>query len=300
MSMDLALPMIAMLGLSVLAYRAGLWIGSIKRFPRRPALAISLVTTSVFGIFLTGRLFWAVILPIATVIVIGNLIPILLSWTAGLASSTPALSGWTRVLTVKLLAVLTVGFLAGPLVRHQLAPADIASDSTWIKGVCLQSHESTCAPSAAATLLRTRRIESSERELVELCLTSEMGTEPLGLFRGLAVACQEQPVKPRVASSDPGRWVDQGQVPNVALIRFGPEASTQPSFPFQSLGRFLGPKEEGHAVTVLGQTDANQWIIADPAFGRTVWSNETFLSRFTGDAVYLAPRDKRIDTGARD
>jgi hypothetical protein len=50
----------------------------------------------------------------------------------------------------------------------------------------------------------------------------------------------------------------------------------------------LGPRSEGHAIVVIGQDAEGNWEIADPAFGKTTWSREEFLGRFTGDAIYLA------------
>ncbi len=54
-----------------------------------------------------------------------------------------------------------------------------------------------------------------------------------------------------------------------------------------SLRNLLGPQGEGHAVVVLGRDPEGSWIIADPAFGKTSWTDQVFRDRFTGDAIYL-------------
>jgi hypothetical protein len=85
----------------------------------------------------------------------------------------------------------------------------------------------------------------------------------------------------RVASSDPSRWIGNGQLPNVALIRFN-EAGRG-----EAIGRLLGRGGEGHAIVVIGYRDG-QWILGDPAVGRISWSDADFRRRFTGDALYVA------------
>jgi hypothetical protein len=55
----------------------------------------------------------------------------------------------------------------------------------------------------------------------------------------------------------------------------------------------LGPRSEGHAIVVLGRDVHGNWLIADPAFGTTSWTDDQFQSRFTGDAIYLADGAKR-------
>jgi hypothetical protein len=40
-------------------------------------------------------------------------------------------------------------------------------------------------------------------------------------------------------------------------------------------------------VVVLQRDAEGTWIIADPAFGKTSWSDQVFRDRFTGDAIYL-------------
>jgi hypothetical protein len=293
MAWDLALGTAAITGLSFLSFVVGRWVGLKPATPKFAALAASLFTALAFAYLMSGKLFWARALPSASVIYWSNLMPALLSLTAGLASTSDLFSRWNRPATVASLVLLTAGYVMMPTLLPIIAPATTDPTSVWKHNLCLQSHGSTCAPAAAATLLRSASIDADETSMVRACLTSRYGTVPLGLFRGLAIASKNSPSKPRIASTNPDRWPELGQLPNVALITFevpsienadDDSSGLRPA----SLSRIFGPSEEGHAIVVLGKTDSGRWIIADPAFGRTVWTDECLKSRFSGDAIYLA------------
>ncbi len=186
--------------------------------------------------------------------------------------------------------MLVVGYLLDPVARVFVAPLPRTTNGEsqfdqWRNNICLQSHPATCAPAAAATLLRFARIPSSERTLANACITSQLGTMPLGLYRGLAIASAHRSVRPAVVSSNPDRWEADQQLPNIALVRFDHSPRIGP------LRRLLGPSGDGHAVVVLGRTRDGDWRIADPAFGRTIWSDQLFRERFTGDGIFLMQRD---------
>lgn len=211
--------------------------------------------------------------------------PLILALTAGIASTMSALRGWHRPATVIGLLSLMAAYTLTPILRPQFSPAVTAFASTWQDGVCLQSHPATCAPAAAATLLELAGVRSSENAMVAPCLTSNRGTEPLGLFRGLAIATVGEKVRPVIASSDPDTWVHGKQLPNIALVEFETAESDGAE------GHFFGPQSDGHAVVIRGRDPHGNWIVLDPAFGRTLWTPSTFASLFTGDAIFLAPTE---------
>src|SRR5439155_26252660 len=55
----------------------------------------------------------------------------------------------------------------------------------WRRDICLQTSHATSSPAAAATLLRSHGIDTTEEEMARLCLTNPDGTSLLGLYRGL-------------------------------------------------------------------------------------------------------------------
>lgn len=287
MALDLAFGTAAITGLSVLTYRAGRWIGLKPAAPKTIFLGGMIAIAVAFSYLLSGKLFWARVFPTAAVIYWSNLMPVLLSLIAGLASTSNLFSSWNRATTVGMFLLLTIGYIVSPVARPILMPAKTAATSTWNNNICLQSHGATCAPSAAATLLQSASIGVGESEMVEACLTSQHGTEPLGLFRGLAIASSHRSSRPRVAATDPARWPELGQLPNVALISFPGTNTHADDVGPSSLSRIFGPSRDGHAIVVLGKTDSGRWMIADPAFGRTTWTDSEFRSRFSGDAIFL-------------
>ena len=120
-----------------------------------------------------------------------------------------------RPVTVTALLILAVGYAVMPVAPSVVAPVELEIGPKWDKDVCLQSHASTCAPAAATTLLHLARVETSERAMVDACLTSRHGTEPLGLFRGLVTATTDHSIHPTVASTSPDAWTAGCQLPTV-------------------------------------------------------------------------------------
>ena len=281
MPFDLAAGIVGITALSVLGYIAGQKINSNRRSTQPVRFLVSLLFALLFAWSLSGSLGWAVIMPDASVVTWSNLMPVLLCFTAGLASRAPGLTSWRRPAVIAPLSMLAIGYALMPAVRPLVVPAQMSRSTTWNGDICLQSHPATCAPAAATTLLRLKGIQADEAAMGAACLTSRHGTEPLGLYRGLTAVARKRGYAARVAGSHPSDWIDRGQLPCIALVRFKQTHSQRP------LERLLGPRGEGHAVVILGRDDDGDWQIADPAFGKTTWSDEDLQRRFTGDAIYL-------------
>ena len=265
--------------ISGLAFRAGRKISST--YQRALLFGLSLVFCATFSWFYAGNLVWANVLPTAGVIHWANFVPIFIAFVVGISSVSVQLQSWRRPLTVSLLSFIGLAYLLVPLARPLLSPVDIAVQSIWSEGVCMQSHESTCGAAAAATLLRMKGVDANEHQMVDACLTSVHGTEPLGLYRGLSVGTRNHEATAKVASANPSLWQDKGQVPCVALVKFDESDHAA------RVRWLLGPRGEGHAIVVIGLQADGMWSIADPAVGLVSWSNEDLRRRFTGDAIYL-------------
>lgn len=271
-------------GLGWLGWAAGRQLG--LRHAKSPLLFAMFITlTLVTAWSLSGRLHWASVLPFTDVIYWSNWMPAILGLTAGVATTAPGLNRWHRPATIGLLLALGIGFLAGPVARPLLAPTGVTRIQSvgWRDGVCLQSHESSCGAAAAATLLAQFDIDVDETTMIRECWTSALGTEPLGLYRGLSRAGRIGDHRAVPTSRDPLRWKAGNQLPNVAIVKL------KKLNPTDYLTNWFGAQHERHAVVVLGRSESGNWRIADPAVGLTEWSHDRLRRRFTGEAITLTP-----------
>ncbi|WP_182867411.1 cysteine peptidase family C39 domain-containing protein [Stieleria mannarensis] len=299
MGMDLGIAIGFIAAVAALAFVAGRRL-ALSVYQNKPLLfAECLIFSLVFAFGLSNRLSWAHAFPTPAALCWSNWVPVLLSFTAGLASEVSALRATWRRGVAGLMGVLAIGFLVLPVLRPQLFPIQVDQIAHWQDGVCMQSHEASCGPAAAATLLHqsamltparltygggqwaTAPLPSAERLMADACLTSNQGTSSLGLVRGLRLAVAGSSHTVEVADQDPGMWVARGQLPNVAVVRFNDRRDRQP------VRQLLGTDGEGHAVVVHSRTADGRWKIADPAVGWRYWSDEQFRQLFTGDAIYL-------------
>ncbi|MEM8665993.1 MAG: cysteine peptidase family C39 domain-containing protein [Planctomycetota bacterium] len=267
--------------LALLALTVGVRVSERVSRARPYLLAASLFISLAYAWTFSGRIGWISSLPIDSVMIWSNLMPVMLAFTVGLACRSEKLSGRRQPVAIGLLGMLAIGYIVSPQVRSAVAPLNFDSITRWDDGICLQSHPASCAPAAAATLLLQSGIRSTEQSLAQVCSSSSYGTEPTCLFRGLAVASRHSSVSPVVASTDPEEWVQLNQLPNISLVRFE-RYERQRTF-----DRLVGNRGDGHAIVVMGRTEDGRWKIADPAFGKTIWSDSQFRDRFTGDAIFL-------------
>lgn len=266
---------------------------ALIRAGQRPILfSCILVATLLFGGLLAGRLFWARLIPSGNVLFFSNLTPLLLSVGAGLCLQSHHVSRLWRPVSATLFLGLASGYILLPSVRPVLFPVTLSDSTIWKDDICLQSHPSSCAPAAAVTLLHLNGYESTERNLAHWCLTSSRGTEALGLYRGLNRALVRSKLKVQVAPSDSSKWIDQMAVPNVCLVRLGESKVNRLGGLFFGTGLWrVSARGEGHAIVVKGKDSSGRWIILDPAFGETLWSDHQLQERFTGEAIYLCKMD---------
>lgn len=193
------------------------------------------------------------------------------------------------------LVAVAFGFVLTPVIRHVCLPVTLRTGSS-IDGVCLQTHSATCAPAAAATLLRYHGFVVSEDDMVFRCLTSRKGTEPGALLAALESSTLDSRWQVAVCPRDPQEWAAMNK-PILALVRFSTDAKTSPDHPhWWPAWKQLTPGDTGHVVVVRGRTADGNWIVADPAFGVARWSDNELRKRFTGDALCLSNRPSKRST----
>ena len=304
MGWDLLIAIGFIAAIAGLAYFAGRRL-ALSVYQSRPLLLAEVIVFAlVFAFGLYDRVNWATAFPTPAAICWSNWMPIFLALIAGLASELSSIGSSRRKAVSNLMVLLAFVFLAYPVVRPTLFPITIPSEGHWDDGVCMQSHEASCGPAAAATLLHQKSLQSAlhlrfldgqwavapsrtaEKRLADACLTSSHGTSTLGLIRGLRIAVADTPCSVVVADSNPAMWQPRRQLPNICVVRY-PDQVTSSTTPVR---RLLGRDGEGHAIVVAGLNETGKWRIADPAVGWYLMSDQEFRRIFTGEAIYLSDR----------
>jgi len=189
------------------------------------------------------------------------------------------------------LCVTVASLLLAVIARPNLRPIELAQRSLWKDGICLQSHESSCVPAAAATLLHLNGLKFEERELARFAMTSLDGTAPLGSVSAIDRGLRGTNLRAglRFGKSKP---ILDNQLPMLAHVRFEESVGKQ-SLTAALCGQLLRgmrARGEGHAVVIVRQSK-DGWIIADPAVGLVQWSAEQLNSRWNGEGVYIEQND---------
>ncbi|EGF28705.1 C39 family peptidase [Rhodopirellula baltica] len=286
--LELSLAVIVVTLMTLGAYRLGCRFQSASERSDRWVFLGLVGISFLFAWSFFGRLIWAEAITSSAALYWSNVTPVVLAFSAGMAGHAVDLRRNFRPAVAGIMMTLAVAFVITPIARPVLFPLDWDQPrepqwmSQWHDGVYIQSNSASCAPAAAVTLLDRSGIKADEQDLAKSCLSSSLGTAPLGLYRGLSTVAHQHDRKAKVASRNPSLWLEKGQLPNVALVRFGLTGDNP-----QDNG-FLGNVTVGHVVTVLGQTDGGRWLIGDPAVGKVSWSDEELRRRFTGEAIYLA------------
>lgn len=182
-------------------------------------------------------------------------------------------------------------FLPPPSLREgvRLHPKLAAGDEPR---VVRQSAESSCAPAAAATLLRAMRVDpdATEAKLAEVCYTHPWeGTSDLGLYRGLRLSAPGRLVRFRTRSLESLKGMSE---PCIVFVSLSRERVADPKL-FQFLEDKCNWREdESHAVVCFGFARDGQgekaWdvaIIGDPTFGVERWSLEHFEVLWDGTTL---------------
>ena len=157
-----------------------------------------------------------------------------------------------------------------------------------------QSETSSCAPAAAATLLRTLNVAPTvtEAELAKHCYTDPLlGTSDLGLYRGMRLSAPDHLVRFRSRDLASLKTLQQ---PCIVFVGLDRDRVGDPE-----LFAFLRDKcnwteGESHAVVCFGfgrdARDGNSWdvaVIGDPSYGVERWGLEHFAVLWDGTTLEI-------------
>jgi hypothetical protein len=278
------------IGLTVLALLAvGLFLLTAGASRRVSPLTCDIAAVLVVaGLFFYIRHLWydprlASWLPVSSLIVVGNWLPLFAAVIAGLVWRRTAHLGHRRLFTVAELSMCSALAAAFPLVGS--APR---CENQWDKlGTCLQTTDRTCSPACAATLLSRHGIAATEQEMAELCLTRR-GTNWQGLYRGLKLKTAGTPWDVEVISGPADRLAQLGG-PAILSVGLADSASANTDFT-REFGWVPGVN---HSVVLDGFSTLGYAQIADPAMPmcREQWDEETLRTLWRGHAIRLVPRD---------
>lgn len=193
MMADLRLAMALMALLSVASF-LGVRRLCAKAGPRvLDTMAVALVLMiGVYIRFVWGQLWIVKWIPLPSVVILANWFPVLLGMLAAIL--------WLRMQSYSIPRRIPIQLLlVGATVWSEIyvipqKPPKCGNE--WIEPTsqlpfrtCLQTTRYTCSAAAAATILHSLGVPSSEKEMAELCLTGE-GTTWLGLYHGLSIRLQ--------------------------------------------------------------------------------------------------------------
>ena len=307
--MDLAVTTILLIYAAVVLFRLGRRYS--HRFPATaPWLSMLVMAVSIYLCWTASySLRWAELIPHGCSLILTNAPLALIAVAAGLLMSQKDMSATRKAVLAGSMLFAATAVTASVLLQPLLQPIDLSPHDRWQDGVCLQSHEASCAPAAAATLVSRFGIVSTEREMALDCLTSGGGTLSLAAFRGVSHSIRNEKFAARALVCDPySRSCEslQQRLPLLAMVSFVGQlqdslVDPNPRVAEPSLAGFLpafaGPlpqmpihNREQHAVVLLGRHPDGDWEVADPAVGRVRWTDEYFRSVWVGEGIYLVNR----------
>ncbi len=287
---DLWLGMALMILLGGAAFAGGLWVA--KKFSTRVTtlmILLTVVTLLLYARFVYGRPMIARWLPFSNVIMVGNALPVLAGFLAGLAWGRIHGRAWRKCVTVVPLAALGIYSLARPLVGEPPACA-----TKWKDGVCLQTSPATCSAAAAVTLLRHYGIESTEQEMAVLSLTREKGTLPLGLFRGLkrktaGTAWDVEMVIGDISTSlSASLDALRATAVEPVIITVGLRQDAQVDRRYEEVWNWTRGVE--HTVVLFRFLPDDKVEMGDPSFGRERWDVQGIRDLWHRDGIRLVKR----------
>lgn len=242
-------------------------------------LALSIVASIFFLLFLAGQLFWARVVPSSAAIIYTNLAAVFAGLGAGWGWRLPRTPQWRRIMMALALAGAALAAILWPLLSMALRPPPDGHNK-WQGPLAMQTSWATCSPAAAATLLTAEGISVSEREMIPLCLTDYDGTPTLGLYRGIKLVASRNNRQMEIVDRSFQRLLQEDDWPVLAAVRL-PRGVDDPRFA-EEWGWIPGM---GHSVVLLRRTPGGEFVVADPAVGLELWPESKLKMLWQGNGL---------------
>ena len=277
---DLWLALIIMTLIGILLFIISYLICSnLKLRGKRIFAAIIVALIVGFSVWLLDSRLILQLLPFQATIVYGNFLIPLAAILVGILWNFPKRPIWRR--SIFSLPILLVAY--GYNLNQMMAQTPYCGDK-WHTGVCLQTRQSSCSAAAAATLLRPYGIDTNEKEMAQLCLTSEKGTYLHGLYRGLKIKTKNLPIQIQTGSADIDFLRKKNDLPLIISVKLTEQMSEWDPRYARDLGWIVGVD---HTVVIFGFASKNRIDIGDPGAGREVWDLQALQDLWQGQYICL-------------
>lgn len=244
-------------------------------------LILTLATMGIYLYYLWDDILLAKLLPFSNLIVVGNWLPPLAGFLAGVAWK--SMPGSLRRRNLYAVVMLVISLIA--MVEPVWGTTPECNDA-WDDFVCRQTSETSCSAAAASTLLRLHGIVSTEQEMAELCLTQSRGTSWQGLYRGLCLKTIGTDLEVEVLSCSARDLVVLNKSPLILVVGIPKGVAVDPIYTEE----YQWGVGDLHSVVFLGFERDGSARIADPEVGVETWSWEDLNVLVRGRAIRLVHR----------
>ena len=275
---DLWLALIIMTLIGVLLFIVSCLICSkLKLLGKRIFAAIIVALIVSFSVWLLDSRLILQLLPFQAAIVYGNFLIPLAAILVGILWKFPKRPIWRRLIFS--LPILLVAY--GYNLNQMRAKTPHCGDK-WHTGVCLQTRQSSCSAAAAATLLRSHGIDTNEKEMAQLCLTTEKGTYLHGLYRGLKIKTKNLPIQIQTGSADIDFLRQKDNLPLIISVKLTAQMNVWDPRYARDWGWIV---DVDHTVVLFGFASEHRIDIGDPGTGRELWDLQALEDLWQGQYI---------------
>ncbi len=271
-----------MLGLMLVAITACAAAGYLttRRLNRSVAVVLAGLISAgmlVAGKYLSDSVFVAGVVPARFLPIFGNWLPMMAGLLVGVGWVLSHRSVPMKVVVLGMLLVAAMYLPYRPLFEERPQVRN-----RWTRsGVCLQTTGATCSAAASATLLNAIGIETSEKEMAELCFSTWRGTSLHGLLRGISEKLKGTPWRVRAAEMSKE---DLARLKHPAILMVGLDELNAGNLKYVKDWGWIPGVE--HSV-VLFRAGDGRLDIGDPSTGRESWRLETLDVLWRGVAIVI-------------
>jgi hypothetical protein len=258
-----------------------------QKTDKRSATVVGFFIAFLMGLYL--KFLWCkaamtAILPVSSIIIVGNWFPLLGAFMAGIIWTHGYGSKKRRGTLGTILFLIAAYSTVDPILGDQPKCFDRWDDT----GVCRQTSSFTCTPAAATTLLGLHGVAAEESEMAERCLTTMEGTTWQGLYRGLLQKTEGRDIEVEVYECEYDLIRNHFRGP--AIISVGLEKDREyPPIYTEQWGWKPGVR---HSVVLVEFIGIDRVLVADPSIGLEEWSIADLKTLWRGRAVTLHRTDK--------